>query len=327
VVRAARASGFVAMKAWGRRAVASDFLILWVALGYAGVLAPFTPGFLTAGNGVNLLLALLPLLLVALGETVVLITGGIDLALPSVLAVASVAGASVMSGGDGWVAVGVGVWVMLLAGGMIGLVNGVAVAGLRMPPFIVTLTTMMFFSGVAVWWTRAETVGGLPAAFNALGGQLAWALVFAGLLAVGVHGLLSRTLWGRWLYAVGHNERASRVSGVPVVGVVISAYVLSGLLGGAGAVLFTAQAESGSPVLGERLLLDVVGAAVIGGTSLFGGRGKVIWTLFGVLFIKLIDNTLNLLGLSYFTIMMVKGGVILLAALLDGVRRRIVTDA
>jgi ribose transport system permease protein len=88
------------------------------------------------------------------------------------------------------------------------------------------------------------------------------------------------------------------------------------------AVLYTGQAESGSPVLGQRMLLDIIGATVIGGTSLFGGKGKVIWTLFGVLFIKLLDNSLNLLDLSYFSIMMVKGGVILLAAGLDAMRGR-----
>jgi ribose transport system permease protein len=107
---------------------------------------------------------------------------------------------------------------------------------------------------------------------------------------------------------------------VPVGGVVISAYVISGLFAAAASVLYTGQAESGSPVLAQRLLLDIVGATVIGGTSLFGGRGKILWTLFGVLFLKLIDNSLNLLDLSYFTIMMVKGAVILLAALMDSVR-------
>jgi ribose/xylose/arabinose/galactoside ABC-type transport system permease subunit len=211
---------------------------------------------------------------------------------------------------------------MFGVGGSVGLVNGVAVSVLRMPPFIVTLTTMMFFSGVAVWATQAKTIGNLPATFNTLGGQLPSAIIFTAGIAVALHWLLARTLVGRWFYAVGHNARAALISGVPVVMVTITAYVISGLLAVAGAILYTAQAESGSPELGRRLLLDVVGGAVIGGTSLFGGRGKVLWTLYGVLFIKLIDNTLNLLGLSYFTIMMVKGGVILAAAGMDGLRRR-----
>jgi ribose/xylose/arabinose/galactoside ABC-type transport system permease subunit len=134
--------------------------------------------------------------------------------------------------------------------------------------------------------------------------------------------ILNRSLCGRWLYAVGHNARAALISGVPVNGVVLSAYTASGLLAAAASILYTGQAESGSPVLGQRLLLDVVGATVIGGTSLFGGKGRILWTLFGVLFIKLLDNSLNLLDLSYFSIMMVKGAVILLAALLDALRNR-----
>jgi ribose/xylose/arabinose/galactoside ABC-type transport system permease subunit len=242
---------------------------------------------------------------------------------------ASVTGAAVMeatSGAGQPVALVLGVAVMLLVGAAVGFANGAAVVVLRMPPFIVTLTSLMFFSGLAVWATRAETIGGLPELFNALGGQGKYGLwipvVFGGTVCMALHAWLSRSLMGSWLYAVGHNVRAAEISGVPVAGVTILAYVASGLLGGAGAALYTAQAETGSAVLGQRLLLDVIGAAVIGGTSLFGGRGRVLWTLYGVLFIKLIDNTLNLIGVSYFTIMMVKGGVILLAAFLDGLRRR-----
>jgi ribose/xylose/arabinose/galactoside ABC-type transport system permease subunit len=305
----------------------SEGLVLFLAGVYALVFAMFTPDFATTGNAAYVLLAFLPLALVALGETVVLITGGIDLSLPAVLGLSSVAGAAVMSVDSGWlgdsrIAVPAGLVVMFSVGGVVGLVNGLAVGALRMPPFIVTLTSMMFFSGVAEWCTQAKTIGGLPAAFNALGGRLPPALVFGAVMALGLHLLLSRTVIGRWLYAVGHNPRAALVSGVPVPVVTVAAYVLSGLMGAGGAALYTAQAESGSSELGQRLLLDVVGGAVIGGTSLFGGRGKVLWTLYGVLFVKLIDNSLNLLGFSHFTIMMIKGGVILAAAALDGMRRR-----
>jgi ribose transport system permease protein len=134
---------------------------------------------------------------------------------------------------------------------------------------------------------------------------------------------LSRSLFGRWLYAVGHNARAANVSGVPVAGVVMGAYIASGLCAAVAAVIYTGQAEAGSPVLGQRILLDVIGATVLGGASLFGGKGKVLWTLWGVLFFKLIDNSLNLLNLSVFAITMVKGGVILGAAVLDAARQRL----
>jgi ribose/xylose/arabinose/galactoside ABC-type transport system permease subunit len=191
-----------------------------------------------------------------------------------------------------------------------------------MPAFIVTLTSMMFVSGLAIWLTRSRNIGNLPAGFSQIGGRLWIALPLVALVAGAVHLMLSRSLWGRWVYAVGHNSAAARISGVPVGGTVVSAYVLSGVLAAVAAVLYTGQAESASPVLAQKLLLDIVGATVIGGTSLFGGKGKILGTLFGVLFLKLIDNSLNLLDLSYFSIMMVKGGVILLAALLDALRNR-----
>ena len=108
-------------------------------------------------------------------------------------------------------------------------------------------------------------------------------------------------------------------------GVVVSAYVVSGFLAALAAVLYTGQAETGSPVLGQRIFLDIIGATVIGGTSLSGGKGKVLWTVFGVLFLKLVDNSMNLLNLSIFTITMAKGAVILLAACLDSARARLGT--
>ncbi|MFN0122722.1 MAG: ABC transporter permease, partial [Blastocatellia bacterium] len=197
---------------------------------------------------------------------------------------------------------------------------------LGMPPFIVTLTTMMFFSGLAIWLTKSKTIYNLPPAFIAIGKGsfffLPYALLVTALLLIAAHVLLSRSLAGRWLYACGHNVQAAEISGVPVSQTITRAYVSSGVCAAVAAILYTGRLETGSPVLGQRLLLDVIGAAVIGGASLFGGRGKVVWTIYGVLFLTLIDNTLNLAGHSHFTIMMVKGGVILLAALLDVLRRR-----
>ena len=148
-------------------------------------------------------------------------------------------------------------------------------------------------------------------------------LLVASTLAGFAEFMLARSLFGRWLHAVGYNARAAFVSGVPVDRVITGAYVVSGVLAAAASVLYTARLETASPVLGQRMLLDVLGATVIGGTSLFGGKGKVVWTLFGALFLTLLDNGLNLIGLSHFSIMMVKGAVIVLAALLDATRNRL----
>jgi ribose transport system permease protein len=310
-----------------RRLLLSEYLVLLLAGVLFAVLAPVTPGLASVSNLANILANLLPLLVVATGLTLVLIAGGIDLSVTSTIALASVVGAFVMNGDSGWlrgspVAAPAGVAAMLAVGAVVGVCNGLAVTRLRMPAFIVTLTSMMFFSGLAVWLTKSRAVDNLPVGFTILGTNLACALGIAGVLAGFVHLMLSRSLFGRWLYAVGHNARAAHVSGVPVDGVLLSAYVASGVLAAAASVLYTARLETGSPVLGQRILLDVVGATVLGGTSLFGGKGRVSWTLFGVLFLTLLDNALNLLGLTHFAIMMAKGGVILLAALLDAARNR-----
>ncbi len=309
------------------RLLQSEYLVLFLSIAYFLALWPFTPGFASPENLTNLLATLLPLFIVAMGQTVVLVTGGIDLSVTSIIALASVTGASVMGADRGWLggapwATPVGILLMVVVGAGVGLLNGLAITRFKMPPFMVTLTSMMFFSGLAIWLTKSKNIGNLPPLFNSVGGKTGLAFLVTILLAWGAHSMLHRSLWGRWLYAVGHNSRASLIAGVPVSGVIVSAYVVSGMFAAVASVLYTGQAESGSPVLAQRLLLDIVGATVLGGTSLFGGRGKILWTLFGVLFLKLIDNSLNLLDLSYFTIMMVKGLVILLAALMDTLRVR-----
>jgi ribose transport system permease protein len=125
------------------------------------------------------------------------------------------------------------------------------------------------------------------------------------------------------MFAVGGNVRTARVSGVPVERTVLLAYVACGACAAAASILYTARLETGSPVLGQRILLDVIGAVVIGGTSLFGGRGSVVGTIYGAVFITLLDNGLNLMGLSSFTVLIVKGAVILAAALADATRERL----
>ena len=311
-----------------RRALVSDYFVLWLCLGYIAIMAPIAPGFLTPDNAGNILATLLPLLLVALGQTLVLIVGGIDLSVTSIIGLASIVGAMAINTDTGWLAQSslatpLGVLLMLALGAAIGAFNGLSVTFFKMPAFIVTLATMMAFSGLAIWLTESKSINRLPASFTLLGGNTFVAFAICSVVVGFVHLMLSRSLFGRWLYATGHNARASRISGVPVDGVIVAAYLASGVLAALAAVLYTGQAETGSPVLGQRILLDVIGATVIGGTSLFGGKGKVLWTIFGVLFLKLIDNSLNLLNLSIFAITMVKGAVILFAAVVDSLRHRL----
>lgn len=271
------------------------------------------------------------LLVLAIGQTLVLLTAGIDLSLPAVISLASVAGASLVAPG-GWLAgsfVGVPAAVagMLLVGVLVGTLQGLAVARLRMPAFLVSLATLTLVSGLAVWSTRSERVP-VPESFTRIwyGSVLGVPapLLVVVVLAVGADLLLRRTVVGRRLYAVGHNPQAALIAGVPVSSTLVFAYAASGLCAGIAAVFYTARLHTGSPTLVENeVLLDCIGAAVIGGTSLFGGRGRIPGTVLGAVFIALVGSSLNMLGLRYWHVITVKGLVILLAALLDALRVRL----
>lgn len=310
-----------------RHQILGEHLPLVLCIAYFLLLAPFAEGFASSYNLVNVFSAMLPLLVLAVGQTLVMIAAGIDLSATAVVALASVLGAMIMSQDVGWLAgsplaIPLGIVAMMLTGALVGAINGSLVAWLRMPPFIVTLTSMMFFSGLAIWSTQSKSISGLPRGFLILGGN-DWVALSIVLLTAGLaHLILRKSLYGRWIFAVGHNPKTALISGVPVNRVLFWTYVAAGLIAAIGAILITGRMESGSPVHWQRNLLDVVGATVIGGTSLYGGRGKILWTVYGALFLTLIDNSLNLLNLSHFTIMMVKGLVILVAAMLDTIRNR-----
>ena len=302
----------------------SEYLVLGLTVLLFVALTPFTPGLMTSANLLNILGYLLPLLVVAIGMTLVMITGGIDLSVTSIIALTSVVGAKLMTSDGGGTPAVIGVLVMLALGAGLGALNGAVITMLRLPAFIVTLASMMFLSGFAVWLTQSKSIYGLPKAFLDLGQHLPIALAITAVLGLAAHLMLCRTVFGRWLYAVGQNATAAHISGVPVRGMTFAAYVASGFCAALASVMLTGRLETGSPVLGREILLDIIGATVVGGTSLFGGKGKIVWTLFGVLFLTVLDNALNLLNLSQFSITMTKGAVILFAAVLDAVRNRFV---
>jgi ribose/xylose/arabinose/galactoside ABC-type transport system permease subunit len=287
------------------------------------------PGFASGANVTGILVSALPLLLLAAGQTFVLISAGIDLSATSTVGLASVVGGLMMQG-DGGLAAGMALTpaaaliAMLATGAFAGLVNGVCVGALRMPAFMVTLTTGMFAGGLAVLLVRlaanTETIFNLPPAFITLGSMPAAAGAIALGSAFAAEGVLARTRYGRMLRAVGYNPLAARVSGVPIVRVTVVAYVFSGIFAALAAVLLTGSLETASPTHGRQLLLDVIGATVIGGTSLAGGRGTVWGTALGVLFLAVLGNGLTLLNLSDFVITILKGLLILVAAIADVMR-------
>ncbi|WP_207457485.1 ABC transporter permease [Azospirillum sp. SYSU D00513] len=318
-----------------RHLLFSEYLVLYLSLLYFVAVLPLVPEMASAEVLANILSDMLPLLVVAIGQTFVLIVAGIDLSVTSVLAMASVVGASVMTGDGGYLAgsplaVPGAILAMLAVGLLIGAFNGLCITRFGMPPFIVTLTTMMFFSGAAIWYTTFHTetssIAGLPGGFVAVGQGSAAGLPHAlwVVLAVGIaaHLVLARTVLGRRLYACGQNRRTAMVSGVPVPQVIRTAFVISGGCAAVASILYTGRLETGTPILGQAILLDIIGAVVIGGTSLFGGKGKILWTVFGVLFLVLIDTSLKMLGMSLFSVFAIKGAVILAAAVIDALRTR-----
>ncbi len=315
----------------------SDYLVVALTALYVAALWLFVPEILSPTNVRDVFLQILPLFVAAMGVMMVLMVAQIDLSATSIMAMSCVVGASIMTSQDGYLAGNP--WAPVLAvaaivaiGLLIGVLNGVCTIVFDMPSFLVTLTTMMFFSGAAIWYTAAHTssgssIGALPPAFLALGyggvAGIPYAAIITVLLAIIVHLALTRTVFGRWVQAVGLNPNAAAISGVPVKAVVIGCFALSGLFAAFAAIIYTARLEAGTPILGQRILLDVIGATVIGGVSLFGGKGTVLGVLSGVLFLSVVDNGLQLLGLSLSSVYAIKGGVILFAAVTDAIRHNL----
>jgi ribose/xylose/arabinose/galactoside ABC-type transport system permease subunit len=315
----------------------SDYLVLALTALYVAALWLFVPEVLSPTNLGDIFLQILPLFVAAMGVMMVLMVAQIDLSATSIMAMGCVVGASIMTSQDGylaghaWAPV-VAVLAFVAIGVLIGVLNGVCTIVFDMPSFLVTLTTMIFFSGAAIWYTAAHTssgssIGALPSTFLAIGyggvAGIPYAAIITVALAIVVHLVLTRTVFGRWVQAVGLNPSAAAISGVPVRAVVIGCFALSGLFAAFAAIIYTARLEAGTPILGQRILLDMIGAAVIGGVSLFGGKGTVIGVLFGVLFLSAVDNGLELLGLSLSSVYAIKGGVILFAAVTDAIRHNL----
>jgi ribose transport system permease protein len=288
------------------------------------------PVFLQRQNLWNIANQIAVIAILAIGMTMVIITGGIDLSVGSLVALAAVTTALLIERLGAVEAPAAAMVLACLAGvlacGLVGLFNGVMVTLFRMPSFLVTLAMMQVASGLAGKLTGGESVSDLPPSFKWLGTGadlfgVPNAVLLMLLLYAVAHVLMTRTVLGRYLYAVGGNARAARLSGVPVRRVVIFAYVASGLLAGLGGVILTSQLKSGAPIYGRSYELYVIAAVVVGGTSLSGGRGKIFGTLLGALLIAVLWNGMNLTNVDPYSQMIVFGLVILGAVLFDQLRR------
>jgi ribose transport system permease protein len=305
---------------FGLRAGPGLVLVVLIA-----VVAATTPVFRTSDNVGNVLSQTAVISVLALGQLLVIVTRGIDLSVGATIALASVVGALLWR--DGY-PTGIVILAILATGAAVGLFNGVVYVYGRIPhPFIVTLATLSAVRGLALWAASGTLIFGMPGAVQAVGGdRVGWFpnstfVVIA--LALAVLLVTTRLVWGRWLYAVGGNPDAARRSGIPVNGVLVTVYVLSGLAAGVGALLTAGLTNAGSPNYGQLAELDAIAAVIIGGAAFAGGRGNVGNALVGALTIGVIRNALNLHNVDAFFQLMVIGIVILLAVEADVVRGRL----
>ena len=282
-----------------------------------------SPNFLTGGNIVNILRQASINIVLATGMTFVILTGGIDLSVGSILAVSAVVALLVsLLPALSWAAVPAA----FLAGLLLGLLNGALITFLDVPPFIVTLGSLTALRGVAFLIAKGTTLINRDINFAWVGntylGPLPWLVIIALLTVIASWFVLRQTVLGVQIYAVGGNERAARLTGIKVNRVLLFVYGISGLLAGLGGIMSASRLYSASGVLGQGYELDAIAAVILGGTSFTGGIGTIGGTLLGALIIAILNNGLTLLNLSYFWQLVVKGLVIILAVMIDRLRRR-----
>jgi ribose transport system permease protein len=298
------------------------FMALFGLIVLAGVLTALSPNFLTVDNLMNVARQISIIGIVAVGMTLVIVTSGIDLSVGSVVALASCTTGLLLNAGWGVApAIGAGV----LVGTLAGVLNGVIIAKWRISPFIATLGMMSMARGLALVLTDGSPIDTIPSEFLWLAGN--WGpvpvpVILMGLVALVGALVLGKTRLGRYAYAMGSNEEAVRLSGIPLDRYKIAIYAFSGLLAAVAGMVLTARISSAQPVAGNLLELDAIAAVVIGGASLMGGRGTIFGTLIGVAIIGVLRNGLVLLDVSSFWQQFVIGVVIVLAVAIDQLRHR-----
>jgi len=314
--------------AWLKQALQQLAPFLFV-LGLGVALSVASPYFLTTANISAVFVQMSFIAIIAVGQTMVIVTAGIDLSVSTIVALAGVV--STMLVVDNHFGVAAGMIAGVVAGGVVGLLNGVLITRVRLPPFIATLGTLSIVGGVALLLTNGESVFGVPQSFNALGGgdlgPIPVPIVVMVVVAALGSFVLARTTLGRSAYAIGGNPETARLSGINIRRVLTTIYVIQGLLAGLAGVMVASRVVTGQPTAGTNYNLDAIAASVIGGASLFGGEGSVIGAMIGALLMELIANGSDLLNISTFWQDVIVGVVILLAVFYDQIRRRTLAKA
>jgi ribose transport system permease protein len=318
-----RARGFV----WREMIARQEFGVVLILLAMVVFLSIYTDTFLTSTNIFNILRAFSWIAISAFGQCLVIITTGVDLSVGSVMGLSGLASAmllvrevSVPTAVAGGLAVGV----------IVGMANGLMITKGKLPPFIATLGSLFVARGLCYGLTGGWPVRGLPQSFRSLGqydipiGNMGvpLPLIFMLILAVVTSLFLSRTTWGYRIYAVGGNEEATRLSGISTDKVKIMVYTICGFLTAIGGVLMTARLGVAAPTAADAYELDVIAAAVVGGTSFSGGEGTILGVLVGAAIMQVLRTGLVLTGVSAYWLQAVQGFVIVIAIMLDQLRKR-----
>lgn len=285
------------------------------------VITIINSNFLTANNLLNLLLQVTSNALIAFGMTFVILTGGIDLSVGSILALSSALTAGLLGSG---MPVTLAILISLILGCILGMMNGLLISYGKLAPFIVTLATMTIFRGATLVYTNGNPITkGLSDTFlfQFLGQGyivgIPFPVIIMFIVFIVLYVLLHKTAFGKSVYAIGGNEKAAYISGVKLNKVKIIIYSISGIMASISGLIITSRLSSAQPTAGASYEMDAIAAVVLGGTSLSGGKGRILGTLIGTLIIGVLNNGLNIIGVSAFWQQVVKGVVILIAVLID----------
>lgn len=299
--------------------------IIFVLLILCIVLSIVSPVFLTADNLITVLRQVSNNVFLALGMTLIMILGGIDLSVGATVAVSGTltVGFIVNNG----MPIPVAIMLGIVIGTLIGFFNGVIIAQFKLPAFIVTLATMNVAQGIAYIYSGGRSARITNSAYTQIGtgklfGFLPLPVLYMTILIIIFIILLNKTRFGTNIYAIGGNREAARLSGVPSKKVEITVYTIAGLLAALAGIVLSARMYSGQPSVGQGYEMDAIAACVLGGVSMAGGRGRISGTIFGVMIIGVVSNGLNLLGVSSFWQLLVKGLIILSAVLIDAQKGR-----
>jgi len=311
------------------RAIVSRFHSLAALLLMVIAFSIFADGFLSVDNFWTVMRQISVNICLSVGMTLVILTGGIDLSVGSVLALSGAIMAGLLKFGTEIPALGLyigyqapaAIVIGVLVGASLGLFNGVAITRFKVPPFVATLAMLTIARGLTKLHTGGEAITGLGDAFVNIGSgrwlgipNQVW--IAAGIVIVATV-VLRKTRFGRYIYAVGGNEEAARLSGLNVKGIKVMVYTAAGALSAVGGLIVTSRLNSATPIAGEGFELDSIAAVVIGGTSLSGGKGSVLGTVLGALIIGVLNSGLVIRGVDPFWQTVIKGFVILLAVVID----------